>query len=326
VGEVTIEADGTKMQYAFLLRVSSRAQATYQYATAYLMSAAYREGEITVGGKKRRIVLVDHNSDGRFDSEMAFDKRVTTSDGTVYARPGDMIYVDPDLKNPTTRYGYDATTSDQQHFVTKLLNIDGQFYDLQLTPAGDKLALTPTTKTIGHVTNPNQGYRAIVYCDQGFVKVMGDQSGKAPLPEGKWKLLQYTIDRTGLDDDAKDEQQRRQSSSMLQSLMNAVRPRAPVSRPRYTVVSARAKRDYPEVEVRAGQTVSLPFGPPYKPLIEVAPYRRGDNTVDLGLSLVGTGGEVCSALMVDGRQPPAPEFTIVGPDDKDVASGKFEYG
>jgi hypothetical protein len=322
--DVTFQADGTEMQYALVFRVTSQAQPNFQYATAYLTSAAYREGEITLGGKKRRIVLVDYNSDGRFDSEMAFDERVRLSNGTVYARPGDMIYVDPDLQDPTARYGYDATTSDEQQFVGKLLNVDGRFYDVQLTAAGDKLTLTPTTKAVGYVTNPNQGYRAVVYGDQGFLKVMGGPSGKAPLPEGKWKLLQYTIDRTELPDDSKGKQEQ---SSLLQTLMNAVVSRPPPSpRLRYTVVSARAKAAYPAVEVRGGETVSLPFGPPYKPTVEVAPYRRAGDMVELGLSIVGAGGEVCSALMVNGRQPPAPQFTITGPDDKEVASGKFEYG
>ena len=50
---------------------------------------------------------------------------------------------------------------------------------------------------VGHVRNANPGYRALVYGDQGILKVCGDKEGRAPLPVGQWKLLMYTIDRTG---------------------------------------------------------------------------------------------------------------------------------
>jgi hypothetical protein len=44
------------------------------------------------------------------------------------------------------------------------------------------------------------------------------------------------------------------------------------------------------------------------------------------MSLVGSAGEVCNNLMVDGGRPKSPEFEIKDPDGKVVQSGKFEYG
>jgi hypothetical protein len=44
------------------------------------------------------------------------------------------------------------------------------------------------------------------------------------------------------------------------------------------------------------------------------------------MSLVGAGGEVCSGLVVDGRPPKEPAFTILGAGGKEVEQGKFKFG
>ena len=46
----------------------------------------------------------------------------------------------------------------------------------------------------------------------------------------------------------------------------------------------------------------------------------------LEMSLVGCGGERCSGLIVDGRQPDKPEFTISTADGQQVEQGNFEWG
>ena len=51
--------------------------------------------------------------------------------------------------------------------VSKLIEIDGRFYDLKISPAGDKLSLDRTTTPLGNVTNPNDGFRAVIYSDKG---------------------------------------------------------------------------------------------------------------------------------------------------------------
>ena len=63
----------------------------------------------------------------------------------------------------------------------------------------------------------------------------------------------------------------------------------------------------PPVTVREGETTTLPFGPPYKLMVEAS--GRGGTTVSLALKIVGTAGEVCNNMMVDGKRP-----------------GNFEYG
>ena len=41
---------------------------------------------------------------------------------------------------------------------------------------------------------------------------------------------------------------------------------------------------------------------------------------------MGSAGEVCTNMMVDGDRPSKPEFTITDPKGKVVEQGSFEYG
>ena len=323
--DLTVEAEGTKIDYAFVISGYAHSQylnekSLYQYVSASLNAAAYRDGEITLDGKRFRIVVADFNSNGRFDDLPVLDYSTTYAGGGIYLRQGDMLYIDPQPQKAA--YGYDPTTSDESHHLTKTIKIGERFYSLRITPAGDKLTLEPSSLAVGHVRNPNQGYRALVYGDQGVLKVSGDAEGRAPLPVGQWKLLMYTIDGTGLADPAKPAAKQ---PSLLQSLANAMFRSEQASGPKYTMVSARASRDYPAVEVRAGETAELRFGPPYTPQVTGTLPQAGGQA-SLGLSLVGVGGEVCSNLMVDGGRPAKPGLTITDPDGKVVQRGNFEYG
>jgi len=324
--DLTVDVDGTKLEYAFLLSGYSQAQylnenQLYQYVSASLNAAVYREGEITLDAKPVRIVVTDYNSNGRFDDLSGVDGNTTGPDGQVYPQQGDMIYVDPQAAQGPSAFGYDATTSDVQHHLGKVLNIGGRFYDVRITPAGDRLTLEPSSLAVGHVSNANPGYRALVYGDQGLLKICGDAEGRAPLPAGSWKLLMYTIDQTGRSDPDKPAAA---EPSLLQVLAGALLRRDEPARPKYTMVSARAKRDGPAVEVRAGETAELRFGPSYSPQVSGS-FQSGDK-ISLGMSLVGIGGEVCSNLMVNGGRPEKPAFTITDPDGKVVERGTFEYG
>jgi hypothetical protein len=262
--------------------------------------------------------VTDYNSNGRFDDLSGPDANVQYGDGSVYLRPGDMIFVNP---GPQEAYAYDPTMSDSQHFVAKTIALGGRFYDLRITPAGDTLTVEPSTLEVGHVSNPQRGYRGMVYGDLGVLKITADAEGRAALPVGSWKLLSYTIDRTG---DAQPEGQTGAAPSLLQTLANAVLSSAQPTRPRTTMVSARMVGDQAAFEVRSGETTQLRFGPPYTPKV-TASYLRGDR-LSLGLSLVGVGGEACSNLVVNGARPPKPAFTITDPEGKVVVSGNFEYG
>ena len=70
----------------------------------------------------------------------------------------------------------------------------------------------------------------------------------------------------------------------------------------------------------------MPFGPPYKPVVKRLGFDGREEGRALALSLVGSAGEVCTNLMVDGGRPAKPEFTITDAEGKVVQQGNFEYG
>jgi hypothetical protein len=337
---VPLEAGGTKYEYAFSVYVTYQAiEEGTGYAYASFSAAAYREGEITLEGKKRRVALVDFNSNGRYDDVMTIRDDVRGRVGEIYPQYGDILLLDPQPDLPVFMNPYDVTSSGNRYNVSKLVSIDGKFYDLTISPAGEKLSLKPATPSIGYVTNPNEGFTAVVYGDKGFVKISGGKSKPVPLPEGTWTLLSYTIDQTGMEEKSKpankkDEPGQKSKegqglsdllSVVARALGGGVASSSPAMPLRFTRVSAQATRDCKPIEVRKGQTVALPFGPPYKPVVRVD-FAQSPELVRLGMTLVGSAGERCSDMMVRGSRPSRPDFTISNPKGEIVYRGSFEYG
>ncbi len=320
--DVPIEIDSEKLDYAFVLEVTAYGTETHGYVNSSFRAAACREGEITLAGKKHRLLLIDFNGNGRFDDQPELNTSIRTSDNRVYASSGDRLYVDPVLE-ATYRNPYDITSGDDIYEVSKLIQVDGQFYELSVSPSGDKLTLEPSKIAVGYVTNPTKNFTAVLYGDLGIVKIRSDDAGKALLPVGSWKLKNYTLDRTGF-------QREKQADpaavpSILDVLSDALGPTAEARAPRSTIVAANATSKYEAVDVEDGQTIELPFGPPYRPTVDVQ-YRQGADQVSLGMSLIGSAGETCSAMQINGTQPGKPKFTITTADGKAVVEGEFEYG
>lgn len=318
-----LDVDGKKVDYAFTISVYSSTSGSFSYANASLNAAAYREGQIMLDGAKRRVVLVDFNSNGRFDDVSGINEQFRPSDGTVYPEVGDMLYIDPQpvlgYRNP-----YDSTTGSDQYQVSRLICYHGSFFDLKIDPSGESLSLEPSPVAVGYVTNPNKGYRAIVYGDKGMLDITDDGSGKAALPEGEWKLLSYTISQT---ETAKPETEKKPEETSILGILSSVLPGVvPAAQLRPTIVSARATAAFKAIKVAGGQTTEFPFGPPYSPTVTAAGLRKGQTAVSLGMTLVGAASEVCNNLVVNGARPSQPEFTISTKDGKEVASGKFAYG
>ena len=306
--EITLDVDGKKVDYAFTMSVQVNSSDNFAYAYAMLNAAAYREGEIDLDGQKRRVVLVDFNSNGRFDDAFHIDESEQSDSGPIYPEIGDMLYIDP---QPAARYRspYDPTTSGDQYYVGKLIAYEGRFFELRVDPSGEELSMTPSSLAAGYAVNPNHGARAIVYGEHGILEIAFDDEGNAVLPEGVWRLLSYTLLHAEVDS---------------QEAGLSPESSRPIGRP--TMVSARAGRDVKAVRIADGKTTKMTFGPPFMPQVDASPSHRGDGTLSLQMSLVGAGGEVCSSMIIDGRRPSQPEFTISTKDGEEVASGKFSYG
>ena len=88
-----------------------QSSSNFSYAQISINAAAYREGEITLEGKKRHVVLIDFNSNGRFDDEIKIRENVRGSNGQIYPEQGDMLLLDPVKRGGGLRF---ALRSHQQ--------------------------------------------------------------------------------------------------------------------------------------------------------------------------------------------------------------------
>jgi hypothetical protein len=338
--DIVLDEAGVKLDYSFSIEGRVFASATFGYTLVEVSPAAYREGDITLDGKKHHVVLLDFNSDGRFDSKFGFGKGTTAGSGGVPAECGDMLLIDP---KPNGEAQSDVNLSECMYYVSKLIDIDGRLYDVKISPAGDKLTLNASTLSLGKVRNPSGKFSAMIYGDLGVLQIRGDKDAAIPVPEGEWKLFTYTLDLTGVKPpknaeekkaEKKDgEKKKGEKNSMLDSMAGALQSvlgdgssSDPAVRP--STVDARAPASYKAVKVVKGKTVLLPFGPPYKPVVTAQGFRGGANreVLSLDLTLVGSAGEICDDMTVKGSKPSKPRVTITDAKGKVVDQGRFEYG
>jgi hypothetical protein len=341
--DVVLDEAGTKLDYSFFLAGQQiGGSRDFHYVMLSMNPGVYREGHITLEGKKRHVVLIDYNSNGRFNDEMGVPKDVSVSSGPVPVEQGDMLLIDP-------KAGVSNDANDSMHYVSKLANIDGRFYEVKISPSGDQLTLTASALPLGYVKNPNAKYRATIYGDQGFVDIRSEKGEPVAVPEGQWKLLSYNLDATvvkepkkgekkadeknSAEKEEKKDEKGAEKGSMLKSLAEGLNSLLGGSSegdsgvPQSTV-SAQATGSYKAVKVVKGETVALPFGPPYKPVVTADAFEDGEKheVLSLRLTLVGSAGETCDDMTVKGGRPSKPKFTITDAKGKVVEEGRFEYG
>lgn len=284
---VTLEVEGTEWDYAFFVRSCSRGanMENIRSVSAAFCSAVYREGELTLNGEPRRVVLLDYNSNGRFND--AFCSRVSEFYGTIHANIRDKLLIETRSASAESMRRFEL----EERHVSKLIEVDGRYYRPEVSNTGDKLTLTPLSLPIGHVVNPNEQFVALVHSDGKILRIRGSRSELLPLPEGEWNLLSYTIN-------------------------------IPSERP--SRIEGQATTECTPVSVRRGQTVVFPFGPPLRPIAKVT-HLIGQNEAGLVSFMLGTAGESCAPLVVQGRLS-EPEMTISTPAGRVVVRDKFRYG
>jgi hypothetical protein len=304
--DLVVDNDGAKTDYSFFVDGRSYVSPDFGYLQVSLKAAAYREADITLDGKKHHVALIDFNSNGRFGDEIKLIKVHYSRGGKPVVRnqasTGDMLLIDP---TPEGDSPYEVTESNCRHYVSKLIAIDGRFYSVKISPAGDKLTLEPSSAAVGKVTNPNSSYRAVIYSDAGFLNIQGDKNTPADVPEGEWRLLAYTIKHA--------------EAEKATGEKAATQP---------SMVTAKMTGEYKPVKVVKGETAEFPFGPPYKPTVSADYFEDGPErkALSLSLSLVGSAGETCSDMRIAGERPSQPDFTITDAKGKVVDQGNFEYG
>ncbi|HLA83998.1 MAG TPA: hypothetical protein VJL29_04320 [Thermoguttaceae bacterium] len=335
--DMQIEIDGQKTEYSFFFQVYSSLRPTVR-----LYSAQYYEGRIELDGKTHRVVLVDYDCNGRFDDPMTLPKVGSYRDANVpvYAVPGDRLFVDPKMVDDY-RLVYDRTGPAFQHNVGKWLCFDGRCWNLNVSPAGNRITIEPSEAAVGRVANANQRYTALVHGEQGVLKIQGTADQPAALPVGKWSLLSYLIDLT----DAKaDEKADAEAGDAKPAASARSRLRRPL--PKSTFVSAMATGNAKPVEIVEGQTVEMLFGEPFTATVQAQADRSSflrvgtatgiaaganitrpkQDRISLSLNLSGAGGEKITGITVNGQRPGKPTFKILDPEGKVVQEGNFEYG
>jgi hypothetical protein len=334
--DLTIHVDGKEVKYAFFPQTYTYEFITIagkdkegkekrehiRYVSIQFSSAAYREGRMTLDGKPRHVILLDSNSNGRFDDQLRIANIGSESDQRVYPQYGDMLLVDYRRDRPSSLYDLEIGG---RHHLSKLMNFYERLYDVTVTPTGDRLTLTPSPASFGTVTSPQEGFSGTLYGDNGLATVDLTLVKQCDVPEGDWRLLSYSIQRTVEQLPESKKEKPEAAPSLLGALLDALGGDGgpATARSVHSMVMAYGTRGGPVIKVRKGQTVSLPFGPPYKPVVKA---RAAGKTANLEMSLVGAGGEVCASLMVDNKRPSSPKFTITTSKGEVVESGSFEYG
>ncbi len=315
---VETEAGETPMQYAFRLSVDNYSFGDTDTFAVTLAPAAYREGEIELKGKKRRLLLADFDGNGRFDDRVEIGQS-SLLDRSVWESRGDVLFIDVQDASIDELFDMESTMGGHRQSLSGLISIDGGFYDLKVSPAGHELTLTPSDVPLGHVENAVAPWRATVYGKRGILDIAAAEDGRAALPVGEWKLLSYTIDQT--------EQWKEEPVERKRSVLERLGDMFSDSEPTVgkTRVAARLRNAPPAVKVVEGETVALPFGPPFKGVVTAATGRK-KGEVHLNLSIVGSAGERCTDLLVNGKRPSDPSFVIMAPDGEIVKKGEFEYG
>jgi hypothetical protein len=335
--DLAIDVDGTKLDHSFFVNGYVNSSARHCTVMVSFSSATCREGDITLEGKQHHLVLIDFNSNGRFDDKIKIPENVRMASGQLYAELGDVLLIDPPPGRTAGDSPYDPTGSDYRHFLSDLIQIDGRWYDLKVSPTGDQLTLTHSTVPLGNVTNRNDSFGALIYSgEKGFLKIRGTKDKPVSVPEGEWKLYSYSITKKtpkATDKpkaaDNKTAEANPNTESLLAGLAGSLGVSTGTPFPRPSLVSATATEKYNPVTVRKGETVEMPFGPPYTPTVTVAPYGAPNEQAAqtyLEMTLIGVGGEAVTNMTVKGSRPGKPEFRITDPEGKVVQQGSFEYG
>jgi hypothetical protein len=316
--DVAADIEGASVASSYLVESHSQRSASFGYTFVQFTTAAYRAAEIMLDGKKHRVALIDSNSNGRFDDAMAVER---DSDGDINPKLGDTLLIDAEeyvaKKGGKNELMYDPLGLSYRRYLSKLVLIDGRYYDVKVTPAGDKLTLEPASASLGNVTVPVDGFAALVYRGDSFLGIVGDKGDQVPLPEGEWKLALYMIKADGKPD----------QPSNTPPEKGAAQPRRSAG-PRGSMLIALANANCKAMKVVRGETAVLPFGPPYKPVVTASGSggAKPAQQLALGMTLVGSGGEKCVSLVCNGDRPPKPKFSITDPKGKVVQEGSFEYG
>lgn len=304
-----IHAEGTEWDYSFFLDSDTTIHEKNLSIGAWLVPAAYREGEIVLRGSKHKIVLLDGNASGRFDSSATF-----TSKGEDFiTRSGTEILFDHEvLVGKHLGFTY---LSEHRQALAKMNALGGKFYKIKVTPGGDELTCTPVAVPMGKITMPHTPCNVWLISEQGFLALNLRNDTPVDIPAGKWHLVGYTLWQ--FDGGTTGQVATNKSGTDTAAPTNGVS-----KAPKIIYMSSFDGFACKPITVVANQTTTMKIGPPYTPTLTVVTKGK---VVPLALEVRGIGHEKVDCE-VAGITQSKPKFKITDPQGKVVEQGNFDYG
>ena len=288
----------------------------------------YRQGTIVLEGKKRKIIVLDYNSNGRFDNVVSMPRNITGADNELVAVYGDALLIEsPSAAQPRAGRLW-APPGEAINYLAGVTILDGKYYHFKVSPLGDELTWASSSIARGQVTSPHAPCQVELIGELGQISLTLEKSKPATVPAGQWQVLSYTIHvpktkeqpketdgkkkETGKAEKKKDNSTDKPSAgwSLAEALLGLDSPAAAADDEMWAdaTVSAQGTTKGELATVRAGETTVLRFGPPYKPRVTTA-ASASSGLAYLSLVIEGADGEKVSGLSVNGRRPERPSIT-----------------
>ena len=303
--DLKLDFDGAKVDYSFFFQVFQQQRMDFSYVMATLTAAAYQRGEASIDGRRRAVVLLDNNSNGRFDDVFSMP-RIPNVRGRIRPAFGDSVLIGEEQDAAGgPRPGAAAWNS---QYLAKLLILDGKYYDVTVSTSGDEIAWSPSSLPGGQVVGPRKNCTVMLIGELGCIPLTLRDAQPATVPAGQWRVFNYSITDT----------EWAPPNAEKPADADAARPR-----PAPSVVSGWGAAQMEPIEVRAGETAQMNFGPPYKLALSVY-HMPGE--ARFAMAIQGETGETVASLSVNGRRPQKPKLTITDQSGEVVAEGDFEYG
>ncbi len=247
-----------------------------------LQSWTYYSGEARFGEKAYPVALVDANGSGRFDDlSQALDAE----------RGGDLLLMDVNGDGKFEETGF--ASREVQH-LGRRLQIDGQYYDMEIAPDGAGFRAAPTTARLATLRSDSGPFALMLVSPDGMLTLHGE-NGQAQLPLGDYTIAGWQV------------QQRDRDGSVWVAQGTQHRIGSPA----------------PRLSVK-GDTTLPRLGSPLLAELQVQP--AGDREFDVQLSFTTASGEVIGELSHAGQPMPEPHLRIVDARGKQIANLPFHYG
>ena len=303
--DLQLGPEGGKYDYAFTFSVYQQTRKYFSYVMANLASGAYRRGEATLDGEKQTVVLLDSNSNGRFDDMIKMPSINPRSRGRIRPSYGDALLIGKPKDETAQSRNVQQFTS---QYLAKLTIIDGDYYDVKVTPSGDEIVWTAADVSSGEVVSPHKNCVVTLVNDQACIPLTLKDSKPVKIPVGQWRIFTYNI----TDDEWENSKEKADGDN------NKIQRKLPAP-----YVSGWGTCQMEPIEVRSGEITDLKFGPPFK--LSVGAYHM-PGQVRFSMAIEGEAGEAVTAIMLKGRRPPKPKITITDQKGEVVQEGNFEYG